>query len=74
MLIQQYVSSSIVWNLCNFTTVALLLVLVLLKERLSCPLLYIIHSSNYFTGMWCMLTLDSVSEVGHFDSLPHLLS
>lgn len=24
--------------------------------------------------MWCMLTLDSVSEVGHFDSLPHLLS
>lgn len=74
MLIQQYVLSSIGWNLCNFTTVALLLVLVLLKERLNCPLHHSQFKNNSFTGMWCMLTLDSVSEVGHFDSLPHLLS
>lgn len=53
MLIQQYVSSSIGWNLCNFTTVALLLVLVLLKERLNCPLLYIIHSSKIILLLGC---------------------
>lgn len=53
MLIQQYVLSSIGWNLCNFTTVALLLVLVLLKERLNCPLLYIIHSSKIILLLGC---------------------
>lgn len=53
MLIQQYVSSSIGWNLCNFTTVALLLVLVLLKECLNCPLLYIIHSSKIILLLGC---------------------
>lgn len=53
MLIQQYVSSSTGCNLCNVTTVALLLVLVLLKEHLNCPLLYIIHSSKLILLLGC---------------------
>lgn len=53
MLIQQYVSSSTGWNLCNFSTAALPLVLVLLKERLNCLLLYIIHSSKLILLLGC---------------------